>query len=104
MLNETTKEIIIGRLVKTSQPEKIILFGSYSRGEQKPGSDIDLFVVQNTKESPYKRAVTYRKALLDLGLSFDIIVRTPEEVREWQNVKGSFIHTVLSEGSVIYEK
>jgi predicted nucleotidyltransferase len=104
MLNKVTKDRIVGRLVKTSQPEKIILFGSYSRGEQKADSDIDLFIIQYTKESPYRRAVTYRKALLDLGLSFDIIVRTPEEVREWQDVKGSFIHTVLSEGSVIYEK
>lgn len=104
MINEITKDRIVGRLVKTSQPEKIILFGSYSRGEQKENSDIDLFIIQKTNESPFRRAAIYRKALLDLGMSFDVIVRTPEEVREWQDVKGSFIHTVLSEGSVIYEK
>jgi predicted nucleotidyltransferase len=104
MLDVNTKKKIIDRLIKTSQPEKVILFGSYNRGEQKQDSDIDLFIIQNTEASPYKRACSYRKALLDMGMSFDIIVRTPEEVQEWQNVKHSFIHTVLSEGSVIYER
>lgn len=104
MLNEATKGKIINRLIGISQPEKIILFGSYSRGDQKKDSDIDLFIIQNTELSPYKRAGAYRKALLDMGLSFDIVVKTPEEVQEWQNVKNSFIHTVLSEGSVIYER
>jgi uncharacterized protein len=104
MLNPTMQNKIIDRLTSVAQPEKIILFGSYCRNMQKQDSDIDLFIIQRTDESVFKRSTVYRRALLDMGLSFDVVVRTPDEIEQWQNVKDSFIHTVLSEGKVIYER
>jgi hypothetical protein len=46
----------------------------------------------------------YRRALKDLGTSKDIVVWTPSEIREWQNVSNAFITTVLREGVVLYER
>ncbi len=104
MLDQAMRKTIIDRLTCIAQPEKIILFGSYCRGTQNKDSDIDLLIIQSTNESPIKRSAAYRKALLDLGMSFDIIVRTPNEVKQWEGVKESFIHTVMSEGSVLYSR
>jgi predicted nucleotidyltransferase len=36
---------ITRRIVETSHPEKIILFGSYARGTSGPDSDLDLLVI-----------------------------------------------------------
>ena len=44
-------QLIVKAIKDTLNPEKIILFGSYSRGEQTKGSDIDLAVI---KRYPYK--------------------------------------------------
>ena len=35
----------VQQVVEKFQPEKVILFGSYARGDQREGSDVDLLVV-----------------------------------------------------------
>jgi len=46
------KKEIIGKIVKEIktryQPQKIILFGSYGRGETTEDSDIDLFLIMES--------------------------------------------------------
>lgn len=39
---------IIDRIVAGYDPEKIIVFGSYARGAQRKGSDLDVLVVKDT--------------------------------------------------------
>ena len=36
---------ITRRIVKTSDPDKVILFGSHARGDASPDSDLDLLVI-----------------------------------------------------------
>ncbi len=38
---------ITRRIISTSYPEQVILFGSYARGDHHPDSDIDLLVIVN---------------------------------------------------------
>jgi predicted nucleotidyltransferase len=47
---EIIKSGIVEFLVKETLPNSIILFGSYSRGEDLIGSDVDLFVESSFKE------------------------------------------------------
>ena len=42
---EKTIQRIVRRIVMQFDPERIILFGSYARGEAGPDSDLDLLVV-----------------------------------------------------------
>ena len=65
---------------KNISVQKIMLFGSYARGTQKPESDVDILVVSKDFENikPFKRAVPlyrYWKPLVPI----DIICYTPEE-------------------------
>jgi len=94
---------IVKRLTYNFSPEKIILFGSRSRGDAMPESDYDLLIIEETDLPRYKRAAKYRRVLKDIGVAKDIVVWTPEEIMEWQNVPNAFITTALEEGVIVYE-
>ena len=66
------------RIVEKFQPEKVILFGSYAKGEQREGSDVDLLVVMPAWNEISKacRICCELEAPFDL----DLIVRTPERL------------------------
>lgn len=69
---------MVRRIVEKFQPEKIILFGSWARGDAGPDSDVDLLVIMSTaskKETTHQIGVT----LHAMGISKDVVVTTPEE-------------------------
>ena len=103
-ISEPLLQTIVQRLLAAGQPQKIILFGSQARGQAGRESDYDLLVIENSSQPRYRRAVSYRRALKDLGTSKDIVVWTPREIAEWQNVSNAFITTALREGAVLYER
>ena len=103
-ISEPLLQTIVQRLLAAGQPQKIILFGSKARGEAGRDSNYDLLVIENSNQPRYRRAVSYRRALKDLGISKDIVVWTPREIAEWQNVSNAFITTVVREGMVLYER
>ena len=53
-------------------------FGSYARGEAKPGSDLDLVVVLPTVENTREAAISIRRLLAGLPAPKDVVVATPE--------------------------
>jgi predicted nucleotidyltransferase len=96
---------VVRRLLSAGSPLKIVMFGSRARGDAHPHSDLDLLVVEEKSDAPrYKRATSYRLALVDLDIDKDIVVYTLDEIAEWANVPLAFITTVLREGKVLYEK
>ncbi|MDI7250688.1 MAG: nucleotidyltransferase domain-containing protein [Bacillota bacterium] len=101
--NELIKEIV-RRIVAVADPEKVILFGSYARGEQDEYSDVDIMVIKDSSLPRYRRAGPIRLALADLPVDKDIIVFTPQEEKEWATASTSLVATVLREGRVVYEK
>ena len=103
-ISEPLLQTIVQRLLAVGQPQKIILFGSQARRQAGRDSDYDLLVIENSSEPRFRRAVPYRHTLKDLGTSKDIVVWTPQEVAEWQNVSNAFITTALREGTVLYER
>ena len=103
-IGEPLLQTIVQRLLVAGRPQKIILFGSQARGQADRDSDYDLLIIEKNSQPRYRRAVPYRRALKDLGTSKDIVVWTPSEIREWQNVSNAFITTALREGVVLYER
>lgn len=90
--------------IKKYAPEKIILFGSYVRGEMDEYSDLDFVVIKKTDRRFLERLIDVAK-LIDNGLGqVDVFVYTPDEFQrmvEWGN---PFIRNVLKEGRTVYEK
>ena len=94
----------INKIIKEFNPEKIILFGSYAYGKPTMDRDIDLMIVMDTDEKPHKRAVPIRKALKDIGIPKDIIVKTPEEFERFKDIVGTVIYPAAHKGKLLYEK
>ena len=105
MIPRHTIDEMARRIADGFQPEKIILFGSYARGQADENSDVDLLVVLNAPAPRGKRsAPIIRMLALEYDLPVDVIVRSPKGLDEWSNVPGSFAHGILAEGVTLYEK
>ena len=103
-LDENLLKEVVQRILKVAQPEKIILFGSYARDEVTEDSDLDILIIQPSDLPRYKRSAPVRLALRGLFPSKDIVVYTPDEVREWESAETSFIASALREGRILYER
>lgn len=95
---------IKNRIVEAVDPEKIILFGSFAYGKPSKDSDLDILVIMKSDLPRYKRSVPIYKALAGMLIPKDIIVYTPQEVEEWDNVPQAFVTTAVTRGEKIYEK
>ncbi len=87
------------------QPERIILFGSYGRGETSPDSDIDLFIIKETNDNRIQRFVRVKGIIYnqDLRIPVSPLVYTPAEVEERLNMGDDFIKEILRDGKVLFE-
>lgn len=65
----------VKRIVAELKPEKIILFGSYAYGNPTPDSDVDLFVIMETKAKRVERYVNVSRLLHPRQFPVDIIVK-----------------------------
>ncbi len=90
------------QIAQQFEPEKIILFGSYAYGVPRKGSDIDLLVIMPYKGSHADQAVKIHQAL-NYPPSLDLIVRTPEEVRQRIEMNDFFMREIIGKGKVLYE-
>ena len=102
-----TEELLqeaVQRILSVGSPEKIVLFGSWARGQARPNSDLDLLIIEESDLPRYRRAGRYRMALLGLFPAKGIVVWTPSEVALWRDVPNAFITAILTEGRVLYER
>jgi predicted nucleotidyltransferase len=104
MQQDQVLEQVVKRITATIQPDRIVLFGSRARGDARSGSDYDLLVIRQSSEPRYRRAVPLYVALADLPVEVDVLVYTPQEVREWSGVREAFVTTALRQGTLLYER
>lgn len=92
------------RLVELFQPSRIILFGSFARGEATDDSDVDLLVVVPEVEDRRTLRVQMRRALQGMGLPKDIVLLTESEFEARRSVPGSVAYPADREGRVLYAR
>jgi predicted nucleotidyltransferase len=98
-----TKKSALNEFVKTLKErykgriKKIILFGSYARGDYDEESDIDILIIGDVPQ----REISFLSAeiLLKYGEVISAIVKSEEEFEKYKNF--SFYKNVLKEGVVI---
>ena len=98
--------------LKPYDPEKVILFGSYARGEAGKESDVDLLIVKETEKPRYDRyddisRLLYKRKYYGTDKhikGLDFRVYTPQKLKERFDLGDFFIEEVLDQGKVIYEK
>ena len=96
-------QTIVDLIVKAVDPEKIILFGSRSYGNKRPESDFDILVLK--KGQYHRRALAQKiyRELVDLPVSVDVIVETPEKAERYRKMPG-FIYAEAMKGRTVYER
>lgn len=104
VVDEQVLAAVVNRLVEGLDPDKIVLFGSRARGDNRPDSDLDLLIIAPSTEKPHRRPIAAYRAVSDLIVPKDIVWYTPEEVQEWSGVKYHLATRALREGRVLYEK
>ena len=93
---------VVEQIVEKFKPQKIILFGSYARGNPRPESDVDMLVVMDT---PLKESKLSLEIHRHLGVMFglDLVVYTPKRLKERVDMGDWFLRDILKEGKVLYE-
>lgn len=98
--------------LKPYQPQKIYIYGSYARGQNKKDSDLDVLIIKNTNKQPRQRlgdvySLIYSRKNLEsraFNISIEPIVYTPREFEIRKNINDSFIKELVKDAQLIYEK
>lgn len=96
---------VANKIALEYNPEKIILFGSYAWGKPHADSDVDLFVVKESKKRQIDRMRELRKKLFRYDFpSLDLLIYTPKEMKRRLSIRDFFIQDILSKGKTLYER
>ena len=97
---------IAEKIKKKYHPEKIILFGSYAYGKPNEDSDIDLFIVKNTRKRRTDRFVEVKKIAYDpeRRIPFSPLIYTAQEIKERIALGDDFVADILKRGEVLYAR
>ena len=87
-----------------SDPLRVLVFGSYARGEAEPGSDLDLLVVLPEVERRRDAAVALRRALADLPVPKDVVVTSAAEAERRRGSPWHVVGLALREGREVYAR
>jgi len=98
-------EQIVSTIVSTVEPDKIILFGSYARGDSKKNSDIDILILKKGLKN--ERTLTNNLYLQffnkKISVPIDLIAIDYDKYYQLNNDIGYIYKTIQQEGKVIYE-
>jgi predicted nucleotidyltransferase len=103
LLEEMTEVI-----VTAARPRRIILFGSWARGEEQADSDVDLLVEEDgpfgPEHSRRKEMARLTRLLARFAVRQDILVYSADEVARWAGSRNHVVGRALREGKVLYER
>ena len=103
MTPQIAVDTAVKRVVASSHPSRIIMFGSRANGTETADSDLDLLVIEPSVSSKVKEMARLRQAIGNIGLAVDILVCSEEEVADWGALPGTALYWALREGKVLYE-
>jgi predicted nucleotidyltransferase len=105
---ESIKTIILQEIIKLygKRLAKIILYGSYARGDYHENSDIDFLIVLNDEEILVGKELAYmNKAIFQLTLQYNIAIsHYPTTKHRFENSQSMFYQQIRKEGKIIYER
>jgi predicted nucleotidyltransferase len=85
-------------------PARVILFGSWARGDARPDSDLDFLVIERDGGDGHLDEMTrLRDCLPPLGVPVDVVVMSEDLVRRRRTVPGTMVYTALREGRLVAE-
>jgi predicted nucleotidyltransferase len=103
MIERETIDKFASEIAQRFSPEKIILFGSWGRGQAYAGSDVDMLVVlDHDARRNVDMAIEILNAL-NPRFAIDLLVRKPADIAKRIAMNDCFIREIVEQGKVIYE-
>jgi uncharacterized protein len=95
---------IVSTLADTGIVSKIILFGSHARGDDSPGSDIDICVLTWVKDKhPIELIADFRSKVRGVRtMPLDLLAYNQEHFYSIAERPTSFEHEIAKDGVLIY--
>jgi predicted nucleotidyltransferase len=94
---------ITGLIVRACDPETIVLFGSYAKGQQNADSDLDILVIGDFGHS-FLQCQELKGLLHYCMVPIDIHIVTPEEAATGLRKPYGFLDSVLKSGVILYSR
>jgi predicted nucleotidyltransferase len=104
IISNSELDKIISRIVEVAQPELVILFGSTARGTTGPHSDLDLHLIKTGRYNARKVAGRIYLRMQGIARPINLVIVTPQQVKDNQNSPFSVLYPALREGRVVYER
>jgi predicted nucleotidyltransferase len=97
-------EQIVTFITSKISPVRIVLFGSYARGENRKNSDIDILIlVKNLKNEREITGLLYKELLnSDISIPIDFLAIDYDKYNELKNKIGYIYKTIEREGQILY--
>ena len=103
MISEKNIQQAVARLVAAAKPSKVILFGSYARGDATEDSDLDLMVIEPEVSNKFEEMVRLRNVMGDMDIGVDLLVYSDLEASRRSQVPGTVLYWAYKEGRVMYD-
>lgn len=84
------------------EPDSVLLFGSWARGEADELSDVDLVIIKATTVPFLERLREAGKLLPASAGAVDLLVYTPEEFRQMRREGNAFAEMLAEEAVLVY--
>ena len=102
MISQEQIDSAVRVLAQVANAQRILLFGSYARGDAGEDSDLDLLVIEPQVADRAAEMVRLRRALRPLRIPVDVLVYSTDEVARWGGQPGSALYWALREGREVY--
>ena len=102
LVDKETIQDLANRIAHEFHPDRVVLFGSYAHGVPTPESDVDLLVVMPFPAAGSAQAVEILRRV-KARIPLDLVVRTPEDIRQRLAWNDCFLKEVTENGEVLYE-
>jgi predicted nucleotidyltransferase len=97
---------LVAFIISKISPERIILFGSYARGDNRKDSDVDiLIIIKNLKNERQITGTLYKELLKEnISVPVDFLAIDYNKYNRLKNETGYIYKTIEREGLILYGK